>query len=147
MILLNTSDQLAPLENLHEDLIQRGIMVVDDSSMHRYSAFVCLRALGINKLYDAADGKSALDQLRSLPQLPALLLLDLEMPVMDGIEVIQQLPSLPIPPAVILASGTNDILLGAVETMAEALGIKLFGTFRKPVDPVDLADALRAYHA
>jgi len=147
MILLNTATQLAPLADLHLDLIQRGIMVVDDSSMHRYSANACLRALGIKQLYEAADGQSALDQLSSITPSPALLLLDLEMPVMDGIEVLQQLPGFSSRPAVVLASSSSEMLLSAVATMAEALGIRLLGAFRKPVDPKDLAGALIAYHA
>jgi len=147
MILLNTSTQLAPLANLHADIIQRGIMVVDDSSMHRYSANACLRALGIDQLYEAADGQSALTQLASMAQSPAVMLLDLEMPVMDGIEVLQKLATLSRQPAVVLATSTNEMLLGAVVTMAEALGITLLGAFRKPVDPQALAGALVAYRA
>lgn len=147
MILLNTSTQLAPLADLHSDLVRRGIMVVDDSSMHRYSANACLRALGIQQVYEAADGQSALDQLARITPAPALMLLDLEMPVMDGIEVLQHLANSSSQPAVVLASSSNEMLLGAVVTMAEALGIKLLGAFRKPVDPHDLAGALAAYQA
>lgn len=147
MISLNTSSQLGPLVDLHTDLSHCGVMVVDDSSMHRYSAHLCLRAFGIHQVYEAANGKVAIEQLVRLNRPPAVMLLDLEMPVMDGIEVLQQLAQLPQKPAVVLASSSDEVLISAVATMADALGIHLLGAFRKPVNPKDLADALASYHA
>ena len=45
-----------------------------------------------------------------------------------------------------LASSSDEVLISAVATMAEALGITLLGAFRKPVNPTDLADALNSYN-
>jgi EAL domain-containing protein (putative c-di-GMP-specific phosphodiesterase class I)/CheY-like chemotaxis protein len=146
MISLNTSINQPPSLSLHGNIVQQGVMVVDDSSMHRYSAHMCLRAFGINQVYEAANGKLAMDQLMQLEQVPAVMLLDLEMPVMDGIEVLQQLAQLQHKPAVVLASSSDEILISAVATMAEALGINLLGAFRKPVNPIELADALNSYN-
>src|SRR6218665_789230 len=147
MILLNTSlNQMPPL-SLHDNIQQQGVMVVDDSSMHRYSAHLCLRTFGINQVYEAANGKLALEQLAQLSQMPAVMLLDLEMPVMDGIEVLQQLAKLQNNPAVVLASSSDEVLISAVATMAEALGVSLLGAFRKPVTPTALAEALSSYNA
>lgn len=146
MISLNTSTHVGPVTNLHPDLFLQGVMVVDDSSMHRYSAHLCLRAFGINQVYEAANGQLAMEQLVQLPHMPAVMLLDLEMPVMDGIEVLQQLAKLPKRPAVVLASSSDEVLISAVATMAEALGIILLGAFRKPVDPHELAGALASYN-
>ncbi|HEY0894242.1 MAG TPA: EAL domain-containing response regulator [Cellvibrio sp.] len=147
MISLNNSINQNPSLSLHDNIVQQGVMVVDDSSMHRYSAHMCLRAFGVSQVYEAANGKLALDQLAQLEQIPAVMLLDLEMPVMDGIEVLQQLAQLPCKPAVVLASSSDEVLISAVATMAEALGINLLGAFRKPVNPVELADALNSYNA
>lgn len=147
MISLNNSINQSPSLSLHDHIVQQGVMVVDDSSMHRYSAHMCLRAFGISQVYEAANGKLALDQLTQLKKIPAVMLLDLEMPVMDGIEVLQQLAQLPHKPAVVLASSSDEVLISAVATMAEALGINLLGAFRKPVNPVELADALNSYNA
>ena len=146
MISLNTSINQTPSLSLHDNIQQQGVLVVDDSSMHRYSAHLCLRAFGINQVYEAANGKLAMEQLAQLPQMPAVMLLDLEMPVMDGIEVLQQLALLQHKPAVVLASSSDEVLISAVATMAEALGINLLGAFRKPVNPTELADALNSYN-
>jgi EAL domain-containing protein (putative c-di-GMP-specific phosphodiesterase class I) len=146
MISHNTwSNNNAPL-NLHDNILQQGVMVVDDSSMHRFSAHTCLRAFGVSHLYEAVDGKMALDQLAQLQPIPAVMLLDLEMPVMDGIEVLQQLAQLSCKPAVVLVSSSDEVLISAVATMAEALGIQLLGAFRKPVSQAELVDALNSYH-
>jgi EAL domain-containing protein (putative c-di-GMP-specific phosphodiesterase class I) len=145
MISLNASTNLSLAVELHENIRAQGVMVVDDSSMHRYSAHFCLRAFGITQVHEAANGKLAMDHLIQLAPIPAVMLLDLEMPVMDGIEVLQQLAKLPQRPAVILASSSDEILISAVATMAEALGINLLGAFRKPMRPTDLADALSSY--
>lgn len=147
MISLNTSNTMSHTLSLHDNIHEQGVMVVDDSSMHRYSAHLCLRAFGISQIYEAANGKLAIDQLAQLAQIPAVMLLDLEMPVMDGIEVLQQLAHLPHKPAVVLASSSDEVLISAVATMAEALGINLLGAFRKPVNPADLAEALNGYNA
>ncbi|HSC66451.1 MAG TPA: EAL domain-containing response regulator [Cellvibrio sp.] len=146
MISLNTSSAMSHPLSLHETIHALGVMVVDDSSMHRYSAHLCLRAFGISQIYEATNGKAALDQLAQLTQIPAVMLLDLEMPVMDGIEVLQQLAQLQQRPAVVLASSSDEVLISAVATMAEALGINLLGAFRKPVNPADLAGALNSYN-
>lgn len=147
MISLHSSINLEPVADLHQDIHERGILVVDDSSMHRYSAHLCLRAFGIQRIVEAVNGKVALEQLDNLKQAPAVMMLDLEMPVMDGIEVLQQIALAPHKPAVILASSSDEVLISAVATMAEALGITLLGAFRKPINPVDLADALGSYTA
>ncbi|WP_323815211.1 EAL domain-containing response regulator [Cellvibrio sp. NN19] len=146
MISLNASTRQTPLSDLHEKIHQQGVLVVDDSSMHRYSAHLCLRAFGINQVHEAANGKIALEQLAQLPHMPAVMMLDLEMPVMDGIEVLQQLSRMPHKPAVVLASSSDEVLISAVATMAEALGVNLLGAFRKPLNPEELADALKSYH-
>lgn len=145
MISHNTSAHHTALPDLHDNIVQHGVMVIDDSSMHRFSALNCLRAFGIGHLYEAVDGKMALDQLAQLQPTPAVILLDLEMPVMDGIEVLQQLAQHSCKPAVVLVSRSDEVLISAVATMAEALGIQLLGAFRKPVSPAELVDALCHY--
>jgi EAL domain-containing protein (putative c-di-GMP-specific phosphodiesterase class I) len=145
MISLNSSINLATDARLHPELVERGVMVVDDSSVHRFSADACLRAFGIDHIYEAGDGRAALQLLDKLPTPPAVLLLDLEMPVMDGVEVLQHLASAPMPPAVVLASSSDEVLIGTVATMAEAMGICLLGAFRKPVDASAMLTALCRY--
>ena len=75
MISLHSSINLSPVDDLHEDLYQRGILVVDDSSMHRYSAHLCLRAFGIDNIVEVPNGKLALDHLTRQVPPPAVMML------------------------------------------------------------------------
>ncbi len=85
------------------------VLVIDDN---HYLRDVMTRALrGAGYLVDSAgNGREALEQLRSAPELPALILLDLRMPVMDGAQfraAQRRDPSLaPIP--VVVVSSEDD---------------------------------------
>jgi two-component system response regulator len=101
-----------------------------------------------NKLIVAADGQQALDYLfgvdpesgRSLNPLPAVVLLDLKLPKVDGLEVLKRIRAdsrtkrLPV---VILTSSTEPRDLGA----SYDLGANSY--IRKPVDFVQFAEAVQ----
>ena len=54
-------------------------------------AVAVLREAGIQRVYEAEDGLAGLAAVRNLFPPPALLVVDLEMPKMDGIEMLQAL--------------------------------------------------------
>jgi CheY-like chemotaxis protein len=63
------------------------IFIIDDSSTDIELATIALEAIGRDiSVRSATDGKSALALLRNGLGLPALILLDLKMPGMNGIE-------------------------------------------------------------
>jgi len=70
------------------------ILVVEDNDHLRVSIseFLTLNGYLAN---DAENGKTALDQLEQSPTPPALILLDLHMPVMDGMTFLQRLKASP----------------------------------------------------
>ena len=132
-------------QTLHPDLHQQGVLVVDDSAVQRTSAVFCLRKLGLSTLYEAGDGLSAVKIYRGLPRPPAVIVLDLELPGLDGIEVLQRLVEAHQKPHVILVSSADDVLINTVATMAQALGIPVLGAFRKPILATAFLQALQAY--
>ena len=68
------------------------IFIVDDSPTDIELTTIALEATGREIVVRfATDGKSALAMLRNGLRVPALILLDLKMPGMDGIEVLRQL--------------------------------------------------------
>jgi two-component system response regulator len=101
-----------------------------------------------NKLIVAEDGQQALDYLfgvdpesgRGLNPLPAVVLLDLKLPKVDGLEVLKRIRAdsrtkrLPV---VILTSSTEPRDLGA----SYDLGANSY--VRKPIDFVQFAEAVR----
>lgn len=117
---------------LSSQISRQGVLVVDDSAVQRRCSVELLQHLGVKHCYEAVDGEDALQLLRNMPQPPAVMLLDLEMPGMDGIETAQQLQHLEHCPAILLASSAESSVLNAVAGMAQMLGLPLLGTVRKP---------------
>lgn len=145
MIYLPAAGNADPEADLHPAILAQGVLVVDDNSVQRANTRTCLEAFGIRRIHEAADGASALQCFRSLPVRPAVVVLDLELPGLDGIEVLQRLGDDRHRPAIIVASAADEVLISAVATMVEALGVPLLGAFRKPVPTAALRAALAAF--
>jgi class 3 adenylate cyclase len=107
------------------------ILVADDSRTMRKIFTMELEALGFSNILQAHDGQQAMDTVRT--KAIDLLLLDMEMPEMDGLEVLaaikgdEQLKSLPV----IVISGAEEVAkaIRCIETGAEDY-------LPKPFDPV-----------
>jgi DNA-binding NarL/FixJ family response regulator len=78
------------------------VLIVDDHAGFRRGARVLLEAEGFEVVGEAADGASALAAAASLH--PRLVLLDIQLPDLDGFEVAARLAHSSDPPAVILTS-------------------------------------------
>ena len=131
--------------HLHPLLQLHGALVVDDSAVQRMNAVEVLRQAGIHRVYEAADGLAGLEAIRSLFPPPALLVVDLEMPGMDGIEMLQTLATENYRPPVLIASATHASLVASVETMCRELGLPILGAFEKPFTAEVLQRALLSF--
>lgn len=113
-----------------------SILVTDDSLTQReYTKALC-HELGVESLFDAANGVDALQFLDK--KKVNVIVIDLEMPIMDGVELIRSIAQKKINSSVIILSAKDPILISSVGTMAEADGLNVLGTFQKPL----LLDAL-----
>lgn len=94
------------------------VMLCDDSATVRAALAQVLEADGCRVVARAGDGRQALAALAALPEAeqPAVVLLDLEMPVMDGMTALPRMLARPRPPAVIVASAATQ--RGAAAGMA-----------------------------
>ncbi len=86
------------------------------------------------------DGLAALELARTNTH--RVLLLDYNLPKLDGLGVLDALDALPSPPAVILMSGFLD-----VEQTLEALRLGAAEVIEKPFDPQRLVEVVRAVEA
>lgn len=96
------------------------VFVVDDHAEFRRSARVLLEADGFEVIGEACGGSEALAALAVLR--PAIVLLDIQLPDMDGFAVAERLAAAADPPAVVLTSGRDARSFGARLSAAPALG-------------------------
>lgn len=106
----------------------KSCLVVDDSRVIRKVARKILEELGFEVL-EAADGNEALDQCKS--SLPDGILLDWNMPVMDGLEFLKGMRALPSGdgPKVVFCTTENDL-----EHIQEAIQAGADEYIMKPFD-------------
>jgi len=121
------------------------VMVVEDHGFQRRMALRLLADLGVGDVLEAADGGSALDLLQGLPQPPDVILVDLDMPGMDGIEFIGHVAQRRLARGVALVSALDPALLNTVQTMARAYGLHVLGSVEKPLTVDKLQAVLTRY--
>ena len=81
------------------------LLIVDDHATFRNSASALLAAEGFSVLGTVAGGRAAVEEARRLR--PDVVLLDIQLPDVDGFVVAEELASWPEPPVVILTSSRD----------------------------------------
>ncbi|MHB8693949.1 MAG: response regulator [Solirubrobacteraceae bacterium] len=97
-----------------------SLLIVDDHPEFRSLASKILAAEGFDVLGDAPDGESALESIQRLR--PDVVLLDVQLPGMDGFEVARRLAGSPGAPRVILTSSREASDFGSRLTASPASG-------------------------
>jgi DNA-binding NarL/FixJ family response regulator len=120
-----------------------GVVVVDDQALVR-AGFAGLldRTEDIDVLAEAADGREAIEVARR--HRPDVVLMDLRMPVMDGIEATRRIvadPALGSTRVLVLTTFDDD------ELVFESLRVGASGFLLKDVEPDDLRRAVRVVAA
>ena len=96
------------------------LLLVDDDAAFRSTARALLTSAGFRVLAEAASGMDALAAAAAIG--PALVLLDVQLPDIDGFEVARRLRAQPDPPAVVLISTREAIDYGRRIRDCGALG-------------------------
>jgi two-component system, response regulator len=128
-------------------MIEKSILLVEDNpSDVALTQRAFQRSHITNKLMVAGDGREALDLLcgagahaHEPPLVPALILLDLNLPLIGGLDVLRRIRADPLTrrlPVVILTSSREE------QDLAESYDVGVNSYIRKPVDFDQFAKAI-----
>ena len=115
------------------------ILIVDDDEFILKSASVTLANLGFLDVQYANSAGAAIDILDRNTSPIEVIMLDLNMPGVDGIEFLRELASRQFSGGLILISGEDERTLSLAESLARARQLIVLGSLRKPIT----ADTLR----
>lgn len=129
------------------DLAGIRILVLDDEPVTLVLMERMLANLGFPNVRTFDVGERALAWLTSSGQAVDLVVLDLNMPGMDGVEFLRRLVELNFAGGVILASGEDEPVQQAAETLIRAHRIAALGHLHKPVQPEALTALINQWRA
>ncbi|MDH5562276.1 MAG: response regulator [Nitrospirota bacterium] len=110
------------------------VLITDDSLLQRKTLSAIVAEAG-HQVETACNGQEALEKIRTNP--PDCMLLDMLMPIMDGIQVLEQLESQGVKiPVIVLTADVQEWL----KDRCLELGVKTF--LNKPVKQDHLRQAL-----
>jgi len=112
---------------------QRTVIVAEDESLIRMDIVETLRENGFNVIGEAGDGEQAISLVRELK--PDLLVMDIKMPILDGITAAEKLADSKVPIVLLTAFSQKELVDRASEAGAMAYVVK-------PFTPNDLLPAI-----
>lgn len=121
------------------------ILVLDDDPFMLKLLGRMLTKLGYASVTTCETGKAALESFVSQGNPPELILLDLNMPEMDGVEFVRHLAERRYTGSLILISGEDERMLQSTEKLVRTYGIPALGHLHKPVNPEDLSALLEKW--
>jgi len=120
--------------------MSKSVLIVEDSPVMRQLMVLAIAGYSDVRIDEASDGVAALKAIRSAGEPYDLILLDLNLPIMDGVKLLGYLPSEPKANGTIVAVVTTESG-DETEQQCRALGASYF--LRKPVTKRDLTPVLR----
>jgi len=102
---MRASPNAGPHELWHDRTVRRTVLIVDDHEAFRESASALLEAEGFAVVGEAADGSAAIKEAERLR--PEVVLLDIQLPDIDGFAVAEHLSRASDPPRVVLISSRD----------------------------------------
>lgn len=118
------------------------VLAVDDDPLALRTITHVLARIGIASATACDSGPAALEVLDGAGGPVDVIVLDLNMPGMDGIEFIRRLVARRYTGGIVLLSGEDEATLQSAETLLRAHKLRALGHLHKPVEPSQLASLL-----
>ena len=117
-------------------------LVAEDHEFQRSMIVRVLETLGAKGVYEADDGRTAMEITRELDHPFDIIVTDIDMPGMDGMSFIRHLGEAGVNASLIITSSLDRPLLDTIETMSAAYGMRLLGIIEKPLTQGRLAELI-----
>jgi len=114
------------------------VLIVEDQGEARAMIRNMLGEFGITQMFEANDGKEALDFIDSAFDFIDMIVCDWNMPSMSGVELLRQLRSVDPDMPFLMVTGRGDL-----ESVVEAKSSGVTGYIRKPFSSKELEAKLR----
>lgn len=113
------------------------VMIIDDSSTIRVAEKKILLSEGFEVTMEAENAKDALDKLKHTQSPPDIILLDFEMPNMNGLDLLKSIKSLGIKSKIIVVTSYSN-----KGVLSEFLKLGVNGYIVKPIERKIVVDHL-----
>ena len=121
---------------------ERHFLVIDDDPIFLAVAASVLESLGNCHVSLASDGEDGLDRLRSADRVVDAIILDLNMPRLDGLAFLRAIAEAGFAGDIIISSGEAASIINAARHLAAQLGVRIAGSLTKPITPQALEQVL-----
>ena len=129
-------------EGKRVDSSRSRFLVIDDDPIFLAVAETLLMASGDHTVFCASDGDEGLQSLRQASRPIDMIILDLNMPRMDGLGFLRAVAQTGFAGEIVISSGEAAAIVNSARHMADKLGLHIAGTLKKPMTPDALAALL-----
>lgn len=112
-----------------------NVLILDDDPFVLRLMSYQLETLGLRNITACQEGMDALSLLEGEDRVVDLIVLDLQMPKMDGVEFMRHLVRLQYNGSLLLVSGEDERILHTAEKLSRAHNLNVLGALHKPISP------------